>query len=167
MADLFSWTDLGRWLASLTRRALPGRLLRLFWSDKKFLTAIDAFHFSQAPRFYLGKERDDPELHIVGFNVFNLTPFRFSIVGAVVRVSIDSRDLFVYDQRFSAEQVVDPYARGGFYVRHSLTDAQAARMRAYPTEWAAVRVDATMILKTPFGELRKSVMADVVAIISR
>lgn len=167
MADAFTWSDLTRWLVSLGRRALPDRVLRMAWSSAELLRAVELFHFSQSPHFYVRTTRDNPQLRNAGFNVFNLTPFKLAIVGAQVRVSIDSRDLFDYEQRFAAEIPVAPYARGGFLIRHTLTESQAGRVRSYTDPYARIRIDGSMILRTPFGELRKELSADVVAPIDR
>lgn len=167
MADPFTWTDLLRWLTSLGRRALPNRVLRLAWWREKLLASIELFHFNQAPHFYLNPDRGNPELLGIGFNVFNFTPFKIVIVGVQLRLSIDSRDFLIHEQRFPAEASVPPHGRGGFFIRPILNEAQAARVRAYPTEWARVRVDGVMIVRTPYGELRKESMAVVVALIDR
>jgi hypothetical protein len=152
---------------SLGRRALPDRVLRMAWSNTELLGAVEVFHFSQSPYFYVRTARDNPQFQNAGFNVFNLKPFKLVIVGAQVRVSIDSRDLFAYEQRFAAEIPVAPYARGGFLIRHTLADNQAARVRNYEGSYARIRIDGSMILRTPFGELCKKLSTDVVVPIDR
>ncbi len=167
MVETFSLSDLGRWLLTLLRRIAPDRILRWAWSDQELLARIEAFHFSQSPRLQVNADRDTHELHQIGFNVFNFSPIALAIVGVDLRVSLDSRELLRYDHRFSAEIRVPAWARSGFHFQHALTAFQAERLQKYPHDFAYIRIDGQMILRTPFGERRKDISADIVAVIDR
>jgi hypothetical protein len=167
MTDLFSWANFARWLVTLTQRFIPDRVLRWAWSDTELLARIDAVHFNSAPHFYVHTDRDRHELESVGFDIFNLSPFTLAIVGVDVRVYEGDRLLFRHEQRLPAEIPIAPYARSGFNFAHMLIAGQVARLRSYPRGYAMIRVDGAMILRTPFGERRKNVVADVVALIDR
>lgn len=167
MADAFSWMDLGRWLYSL-RRALPDRLLRWAWSDEQLLSKIQTFAVAQPPPyFFVRTEREHPELTSLGFHVVMFTPFTLAIVAASTRVILNSPDLFVHDQRFVTEVPLPAYIVGAFHICHSLTGAQAHRLRAYPRTSARLRMEGGMTLRTPFGERRKPISCDLDARIDR
>lgn len=167
MADLFSWTDLGRWLFSF-RRALPDRLLRSVWSEDQLLAQIRVFPASEPPaHFFVRVDRENPELTLLAFHVVNLTPFRLGIVAATGTVTLDSRELFVHEQRFATEVPLPPYGLASFHVRHPLTEPQADRLRRYTDTSARFRMEGGMFLRTPFGEHRKPVSCDMDARIVR
>jgi hypothetical protein len=166
MADAFSWGDMLRWLVSLGR-VLPDRILRWAWSKEKFLGRVELFHFSQSPYFFVRKERGNQEIQGAGFNLLNFTPFKFVIVGLDVRISVDSQDLVRYERRFASEIQVPAYGRSGFMFPRELSDSQAARMRSYPNPYVRIRIWGDAILRTPLGEQRKPVEAEVVATIDR
>src|SRR3954465_1459453 len=97
-----TWAHAGRWLASF-RRYLPARILRIAWPREKLLRSIEPFHFDQAPRFWVRPDRGLAELAVVGFNVFNLTPFTLTLVGADLTVAMDGREVCEYKTRFPSE----------------------------------------------------------------
>jgi hypothetical protein len=131
------------------------------------LQAIEVFAFDQAPRFYIRSDRAVHELHIVGFNVFNLSPFRLAIVGAELQIVLDGQDWLAYRQRLPTEIPAAPYARSGFHFALSLSAPQTQQLRDYPYDWVLIRVRGGMIVKCTFGELRKEINADIVGIIDR
>lgn len=155
-----------RWLLGLLR-FLPDRLIRWAFPKAKFLARIELFHFSQTAWYQDYGGTSTPELQGLGFNLFNFTPYAFAIVGADIRATLDSQSLFHYEQRFAAETPVKPYVRSGFYIRQTLSDASAARVRASKSAWARLQLSGYVILRTPFGEQRKEVNADVIVILER
>ena len=167
MAEPSFWSALLKWVATLIRKMLPERLLRLAWPNQKLLAAIEVFSFDQAPRFYVRSERPQHELHIVGFNVFNFSPFKLAIVGAELQIVLDSQTFLAYRQRLPTETPIAPYARGGFHFALLLNESQTQQLRAYPCDWTLIRVRGDMIVKGLFGELRKPINADIVAVIDR
>ena len=161
MADAFSWTDLGRWLFSF-RRVLPDRVLRWVWSEDKLLAQIRAFPVAEPPpHLFVRTDRENPELTGLGFHVLNLTPFKLSIVAASGKVTLESRELFSHEQRFTTEVPLAAYETATIHIRHSLTEPQAARLRGYPHTSARLRMDGGLILRTPFGERRKPLSCDL------
>jgi hypothetical protein len=150
----------------LGKKTIPDRILRWAWSDQELLGAIQVFHFDQAPHFYVQSNRE-PELNLAGFNVFNFSPFKLAIVGADLRISVDSREWLTYSQRLPTEILMPPYARSGFHFTRQLSDTLVKRLREYPSDWTRIRVQGDMFVKSIFGELRKNIHADVVAIIER
>ncbi len=167
MTEPSSWSVVLKWVATLVKKALPDRILRWAWPNQKLLQAIEVFHFDQAPRFYVRSERGTHQLHIVGFNVFNFSPFKLAIVGADLRVLVDDREWFTYSQRMPTETPMAPYARSGFHFALALSESQTKRLREYPDEWTRIRVSGDMIVKSTFGELRKEILSDIVALIDR
>jgi hypothetical protein len=167
MTELSSWSELGRWTWTLARNGLPERMLRWAWKDQKILLAIHVVHFEQWPRFYVRQDREPPQLAIVGFNLFNHTPFNLSVVGVDLRVSVDSREWLTYSQRLPSEILMDAWARSGMHFAQPLTEAQTRRLREYPYDWVQIRIGGHLILKSVFGELRKEIHSDVVATIDR
>jgi len=162
-----SWGALLKWAATLMKKMLPERILRRAWPNQKLLAAVEVFAFDQAPRFYVRSERVQHELHLVGFNVFNFSPFKLTIVGADLEILIDSQGWLTYRQRLPTEIAMPPYARSGFQFDLPLNASQIQQLRDYPCDWAHIRVRGGMIVKGIFGELRKDIHADVVAIIDR
>ena len=156
-----------KWAGTLFKKALPDFILRSFWSNQQLLQAIEAFHFDQAPRFFVRAERSMHELQTVGFNVFNFSPFKLTIVGADLEIVIDGQGWLTYRQRLPTEIPMAPYARSGFHVPLTLSESQVERLRKYPNEWASIRVRGGMIVKCIFGELRKDIHSDVIALIDR
>lgn len=156
-----------KWAGTLVKKALPDFILRRFWSNQELLQAIEVFHFDQAPQFYVRSERGTHELHIIGFNVFNFSPFKLAIVGADLRISVDSQEWLTYSQRMPTEIPMAPYARSGFHFALPLSESQTQRLREYPYDWTRIRVSGGMIVKCIFGELRKDIHCDVVALIDR
>jgi hypothetical protein len=166
MPEVASWTSLIRWLATLGRY-LPDRVLRWAWSKEKVLGVIEAFHFDQAPRFHVRAERLSGELSSIGFNVFNFSPFKLAFVGADLRIALDGMELGEYKTRFPSEISALPYARSGFWFKHTLTDSQIVHLRSYPNNWTLIRINGALIIRSIFGEHRKDIAADVVAVIDR
>jgi hypothetical protein len=162
-----SWSVAFKWAVTLVKKALPDRILRLAWPSPKLLQAIEVFHFDQAPRFYVRSERGTYELSIVGFNVFNFSPFKVAIVGADLRISVDGMEWLTYIQRMPTEIPMTPYARSGFHFSLPLGESQIRRLRDYRYDWTLIRVSGDMIVKSTFGELRKAVLSDVVTLIDR
>lgn len=167
MADLSSWSELGRWIWMLVRKGLPERALRLAWKDERILLAISTVHFEQWPRFYVRLDREPPELDAIGLNLFNLTPFEFSIVGVELRISIDGREWLTNSQRLSSEIRMPALGRSGYYFKRHLSESQARKLREHRDDWVQIRIDGYLVLKSIFGELRKEVHSDVVATIDR
>lgn len=167
MAEPAAWSELARWSVTLCKKALPERVLRWTWSDKKLLDAIQAFHFSQAPHFYVQADREPAELQYVGFSIFNFSPFKLAIVGLDLRISVDSREWFTHRERLPTETPMAPYARSGFQFKLALAEWQTKRLREYPADWTTIRVQGSAIIKSVFGELRKEIHADVTALIQR
>lgn len=60
-----------------------------------------------------------------------------------------------------------PYARSGFYFKRPLGEPHVKRLREYPDNWTRIRVQGDIIVKSVFGELRKNIHADVVALIDK
>lgn len=156
-----------KWAGTLFKKALPDFILRRFWSNQQLLQAIEVFHFDQAPRFFVRSERGTHELQTVGFNVFNFSPFKLAIVGADLEIVIDGQGWLTYRQRLPTEIPMTPYARSGFHFPLPLSEAQVERLRKYPNEWTYIRIRGGMIVKCIFGELRKDIHCDVVALIDR
>lgn len=131
------------------------------------LRSIEVLPFEQCPRFWVRPERGVAELSLIGFNVFNLTPFAPTLVGADLAISVDGRELCEYRTRFASEIPMAPYARSGFHFKHVLTDSLANQMRSYPASWTNTRINGRLILRSIFGELSKEVHADIVTVIDR
>jgi hypothetical protein len=167
MAEPAAWSELARWSVTLCKKALPERLLRWTWSDKKLLDAIHAFHFDQTPRFYVQTDRQPSELQYVGFNLFNFSPFKLAIVGLDLRIYIDSQEWFQHRERLPTETPMGPYARSGFQFKQNLIEWQSKRLREYSAEWTTIRIQGHVIIKSIFGDLRKEIHADVTALIDR
>lgn len=165
MAELSSWTELGRWTWVLVRKGLPQRLLRLAWKNQQILQSIHVVHYEQWPRFYLGKSWDPPQLDLIGFNLFNYTPFALSIVGVDLRVSIDSREWLSQSQRLPSEIPLPAFGRSGYHFKHGISESQAQKLRERPSDWVQVSIDGHLILKSIFGELRREIHSAVVATI--
>ena len=167
MADAFAWTDLGRWLFSF-QRLLPDRILRWAWSEDQLLARVRVFTAAEPPpHLFVRVERENPELTHLGFHVVNLTPFKLGIVAASAQVTLDSRELFLHEQRFVTEITLGAYDTGSFQLRHQLTGPQADRLRNYPHTSARIRMDGGIILRTPLGERRKPISCDLDARIDR
>lgn len=166
MTEIATWTTFGRWLISLAR-FIPDRVLRWVWSRERMLRAIEVFHFEQSPRFYVRPERGVAELSSIGFNVSNFSPFSPTLVGAELTLTMDGRELCEYRSRFASEIPVTPYARSGFHFRHVLTDSLATQLRAYPSAWTIIRINGALIIRSIFGEMRKEIHSDIVAVIDR
>jgi hypothetical protein len=149
------------------KKVLPDRILRWAWPRQKLLPAIEVFPFDQAPRFYVRSERAQHELSIVGFNVFNFSPLKLAIVCADLEIVIDGQDWLAYRQRLPTEIPMAPYARSGFHFALPLSEAQTQQLRGYRCDWTLIRVRGGMIVKSIFGELRREINADIVAIIDR
>jgi hypothetical protein len=162
-----SWGTLLKWAVTFVKKMLPDRMLRWAWSNQALLQAIQVFPFDQAPRFYVRAERAVQELHIVGFNVFNFSPFKLAIVGADLQIAVDNREWLTYSQRMHTEIPMAPYERSGFHFALPLRESQSALLREYPADWTYIRVRGGMIVKGIFGELRKEISADIVAPIDR
>jgi len=167
MPDASTWSELARWSVTLGKKALPERVLRWAWTDKKLLGAIDAFHFDQAPHFFVQTDRHIAELQYVGFNLFNFSPFKLAIVGLDLRIYVDSQEWFTPRERLPTETPMAPYARSGFHVKQTLNESQAKRLREYPSEWTPIRIQGHVIIKSVLGELRKEIHSDVTALIDR
>jgi hypothetical protein len=162
-----SWSIALKWVVTLVKKALPDRILRWAWPNQKLLQAIEVFHFEQAPHFYVRSERATHELTLVGFNVFNFSPFKLAIVGADLQISVDSQEWLTYRQRMPTETSMAPYARSGFHFALPLNESQTKRLREYPHDWTRIRVHGDMIVKSIFGEHRKAIHSDIVALIDR
>jgi hypothetical protein len=169
VADPSSLSTLLKWGGTAVKKAAPDRILRWRWPAQKVLSAITVFHFDQAPHFYVQTNREPPELQQVGFNVFNFSPFKLAIVGADLRITvdIDGRDWLTYDQRFSSEKPLEPYGVSGFIFARTLSEPQAQRLRNHADTWTRLRISGNMILRSTFGEIRKEIHRDVVALIGR
>jgi len=166
MTEVATWTTLGRGLLSLAR-FIPDRVLRWAWSRERLLRAIEVFHFEQSPRFWVAPERGSAELSLVGFNVFNFSPFAPTLVGAELTVAMDGRELFEYRSRFASEIRMAPYARSGFHFKHVVGESLTTQLRAYPSAWTIIRINGTLILRSIYGELRKDIHSDIAAPIER
>jgi hypothetical protein len=165
--EVFTWAHLSRWLSTRVQSAIPGRLLAWLWPRKRLLDGVQVFHFNSAPHFYVRADRDTHTMEFAGFNIFNLTPFNLTILGADVSVTIDGKELFRLNERFAAEIPMTEYARSGFHIRRELTEGQTQRLRSYPQEWALVRLVGNVVIRTPYGEQRKELQADVVGVIDQ
>jgi hypothetical protein len=167
MAEISTWSALIRLTATTVNRFLPNRVLRWRWPDQRIVQAIHAVHYEQWPRFYVRQERDLPELQYVGFNLFNLSPLRFWLVGADLRVTVDSSEWLTYSQRLPSETPMPPYGRSGLQFARPLTSTQAQRLREYPCDWVPIRIGGYLIFRSSLGEIRKEIHSDVVATIDR
>ena len=167
MVEVFTWAHVSRWLTRLVQTVVPDRLLRRAWPPKRLLDAVQVFHFNSPPHFYVRTDRDSHTFEFAGFNIFNFTPFDLTILGADVSVTVDSKELFRLNERFAAEIPMASYARSGFPIRRGLTEAQAQRLRNYPQQWTLLRLSGIAVIRTPYGELRKELQADVAAVIDR
>ena len=166
MADAFTWGQVGR-LCTSAARFIPDRLMRWVYPRQRILDRVEAFHFDQAPRFFIRRDRDQPELQVVGFNMFNFTPLDLKLVGADVRLSIDSREFCRLDKRFPAEIDLQHYARGGFNLPVPLAEGIVGRLRRDRRECVNLSVTGHVILSGPYGEQSKPINAAVVATIDR
>jgi hypothetical protein len=88
-------------------------------------------------------------------------------VGADLQIVVDGQDWLAYRQRMPSEILMTPYARSGFHFALPLSESQTQQLRAYPCDWTLIRVRGGMIVKGVFGELRKEINADIVALIDR
>lgn len=167
MTELASWGEFGRWTWALVKKGLPERMLRLAWKDSEVLLAISTVHVEQWPRFYVRNDREPPELDIVGFNLFNFTPFKLAIVGVDLRVSVDSREWLTHSQRLPYEIAVPAFGHSGYHFKRPLSEGQAKKLRESSCDWVQIRVGGYLVLKSIFGELRKEIHSDVVATIDR
>lgn len=161
------WQTLGASIARGLGQRLPGWLLKRFWAEDELLGKIDVFHFDQAPQFQARSDTMNPHLSVAGFNVFNFSPFTFSVVALDLRMSIDSRELQKYALRLPTEHRVMRYGRGGFYYEWPVAGGTLELLRKYPRDAVRIRVQGDMIIKTVFGELKKKLQADVLADIDR
>ncbi len=167
MADSFIWSEVGRWIWGAVRNRLPQRLLRWAWSDQEITNSTHIVHFEQWPRFHVRAEREPPVLEGVGFNLFNFTPFRFLIVGADLRVSVDGYEWITQRERLPSAIPVEALSRSGYYFKHVLSESQARKLRERQDPLAQIRIGGHLVLKGVFGELRKEIHSDVVATIDR
>ena len=167
MAELATWRTVGTWITKHILQWLPDRLLRLVWSQERLLAKIELFHFNSAPQFQVRSNRLTAELSGGGFNVFNWSPFKLTIVAVDLRISINSQEFHRYDKRFASEIQVQPFARSGFYYEWALKDSHVRHVREFPKDCARIRVEGHMIIRTVFGELRKKFQSDVLADIDR
>lgn len=167
MTELSSWTELGRWTWTLVRKGLPQRILRWAWKDPKLLQSIYVVHYEQWPRFQLGKSWDPPQLEIIGFNLFNHTPFALSIVGVDLHVSVDSCEWFSQSQRLPSKISMPAFARSAYHFKHAISESRAQKLRERSSDWVQVRIGGHLIIRSVFGELRKEIYSDVVATINR
>jgi len=149
------------------RRHIPGAILRFLVKQDKFLTLIEIFHFNQAARFVADNDDASREIHGLGFDVHNYTPFAFSIVGASIQIKLDSVDLQRFDQRFPREVPVTAYSRSGFHIQQEISEALRNRLRKYPHEYARLQISGHVIFRTPYGELQKEANAAVAVLIHR
>jgi hypothetical protein len=167
MIESVASNDIIRWTLSVVRKRLPERLIMAGWPHKKLLSKLEVFAFDQAPRFYVRPERGYAELSLIGFNVFNFTPFNLAIVGADLRLSVNSCEWFTYATRFPQAVIVPPYQRSGFHFNQAVSDAQAARLRDGADDWVTVRVSGAAIVRFRSHELRKEICADLTTIVDR
>lgn len=161
------WSEVGRWSWTFVRSWLPQRLLRWGWKDQQILNGVHAAHYEQSPRFYCTPGHQPPQLDIVGFNLYNQTPFNLSIVGADIGISVNSREWIRHRERLPQECPVPAYGRGGYNVRPTLSEWQVTQLREHLYDWMHIRIAGYLVLKSSFGELRKEIHSDVAAIIDR
>jgi hypothetical protein len=167
MAEISSWSELGRWTWTIVRRGMPERVLRWAWKDKDILLSVSVVHFEQWPRFHVRDDYEPPELSLVGFNLFNFTPFKLAIVGVDLRVSIDSREWLTQSQRLPSEIPIPAFGRSGYHFTKPISENQAKRLREHRGDWVQIRIGGHLVLKSTLGELRKEIHSDVVATIDR
>lgn len=167
MAELSSWSELGRWTWAIVRRGLPERVLRWAWKDQDILHSIFAVHFEQWPRFHVREDYEPPELNLIGFNLFNFTALKLTIVGVDLRVSVDSREWLTHSLRLPSEIPVPSFGRSGYHFKNPLTEAQPRRLREHRWDWVQIRIGGHLVLKSTLGELRKEIHSDVIATIDR
>ena len=167
MAELATWSELGRWMWILSQRLIPNRILRLVWKKEEVLAAIQFSHFDSAPCFLIFEDRPNSELSVAGFNLFNLTPFNFDIVGIDLRVTINSVEFLKCQKRFPTSTRVAPYSRSGFYYDESLSGSQVDALHRHTEQAVRIRTTGAVILDSVFGELRKDVDAAVLAEINK
>ncbi len=167
MADPFTWADFGRWLLGF-RRVFPDRVLRLVWSQDELLGNVRVLTSAEPPpQFFVRLDRENPELTHLAFHVLNLTPFKLGIVAVSGTLTLESRELFTHEQRFVTEAILRPFETASFGIQHTLTEAQAQRLRSYPLSSARIMMQGSIILRTPFGECWKPFSCDLDARIDR
>lgn len=160
MADHHTFFDLGRFLLAL-RRLMPGVILRTFISREKFLASVEIAHFNQGAFFVTDIEDAGREIHGLGFSILNFTPFEFTIVGASIRIVLNSIDLQRFEQRFPSSLPVTAYSRSGFYIQQELSEFARTRLKKCTGGFTYLSLRGYVYLQTPYGELQKEVTADV------
>lgn len=162
------WQTVGSWVTRSVAQALPARLVKLRWSESRLLSRIELFHFSQGPQFQVRSHIVNPELSGGGFNLFNFSPFAFSIVALDLRLSVGSREFSKYKLRLPEEIPVQPQSRSGFLYEWPLTGPALTYVQQYSRDDLWLRIQGHLIIKSSvFGELKKDVHGDVLADIDR
>jgi hypothetical protein len=166
MPEVVSFDAL-RWTAKAAANWLPERILRWRWNDHRVLSSLHVMHFQQTPTFHVRSDRLAPQLETLGFTLFNLTPLRLRVVGADIRISVDSTDWLTYDQRLVSPCHLSPWGIGGFHFKRDLATWHVETIRRNALDWIPVRLMGTIVLESVFGELRKDVHAAITATIDR
>lgn len=161
------WTTAGKEVINLAVRGIPQRFLRWRWPDPKLLGAITIFADAQPAIFYVDEARSSHDLECMNFRVLNLSPLQLALVGAELEIQINSTTLLTSNGRFATEIPLMPFALGGFPFRQTLSERQSQTLREVNGNSVRIRVTGKVIVKSPFGEHRKDLHADVAASIVR
>jgi hypothetical protein len=165
--DISALGEALRWGAKQALRWLPQKLLRKAWTNNEVLALVHVQHFEQAPCFFVGPSRL-PALSFGGFNISNFSPFKLQLVGADIRISIDSEEWLAYRERFPSASDVTAMGRGGFHMELPLnSSAVVDRFRAYPEDSVRMSLRGHLFFQSVFGELRKEVNSTVLATLER
>ncbi len=168
MADPISWwTTAGRDLLNVVVRGLPQRFLRRRWPVPRLLGALTIIADAQPCFVYIGSDRPSHDLESLNFHVINFSPLQLSLVGADLEVGLHSMTWIRVSKRFSTESPLAPFSRGGFTIQETLTEQQAQLIIREKEALTRIRVTGKVIVRTPFGEHRKDIHADVIASIIR
>lgn len=162
-----AWTSVARELANVVIRGVPQRFLRWRWAVPKLLGALTIIADPQPPMFCIGKDLPSHDLEGMTFHVFNFSPLRLALVGAELDVTIHSTGLLVSNERFATGIPLEPISRGGFPFRKTLNERQSQMVMQEKGDFVRTRVTGNVIVKSPFGEHRKELHADVVVSLVR
>lgn len=162
-----SWATAGKDVLNVVIRGMPQRFLRWRWPVQKLLDAIQVLPEAQPSRFYIGEDRSSHDFEQMQFHIFNLSPLQLSLVGAEIEVMLNSKTFLRSDDRFPVQSDLKPFSRGGFPFRKALSEQQSQTLQREKGDLVFIRITGNVIVKSPFGEHRKNLHADVVASIGR
>lgn len=161
------WATAVRDVLNVLIRGVPQTFLRWRWPASKILAALTVFGDAQPCFFYIGSDRPSHDLESLNFHVVNLSPLQLSLVGVELEIELHSMTWLNISRRFATASPLSALSRGGFSVRETLTEQQTQLLVREPDGLVRMRVRGKVIVKSPFGEHRKDVLAEVTASIVR